>query len=168
MDIPLAGVLRTILRSESSNSFFNRFIQKLCFIEFWLRFDMTLEFQRHDELKANHISIHSTPLLHTPWLLRNKQAYCTRIPCSTYFKKEVIAARDHYSVLGTTQQWVVKLVIINDGSMRNRVVEWCTSNNFDRCSCKLFEKMRISCCHIILTLRGEKLYELHTPYILKR
>jgi hypothetical protein len=46
MDISLAGVLRTTLRSESSNSFFNRFIhRKLCFIEFWLRFDTTLECQ---------------------------------------------------------------------------------------------------------------------------
>jgi transposase-like protein len=37
MDIPLAGVLRTTSRSESSNSFFNRFIQrKLSFVEFWL------------------------------------------------------------------------------------------------------------------------------------
>jgi hypothetical protein len=78
----------------------------------------------------------------------------------------VIAARDHCSVLGTTQQGVVKLVIINDGSMRDGVVEW--SNNFGRCSCKLFEKMGIPCCHIILTLIGEKLYELSTPYILKR
>jgi hypothetical protein len=37
MDIPLVGVLRTTSRSESSNSFFSRFIhQKLSFVEFWL------------------------------------------------------------------------------------------------------------------------------------
>jgi transposase-like protein len=43
MDIPLAGVLRTISRSESSNSFFNRFIhRKLSFVEFLLRFDAAL------------------------------------------------------------------------------------------------------------------------------
>jgi hypothetical protein len=47
MDIPLAGVLRTTSRSESSNSFFNRFIhRKLSFVEFWLRYDTTLECQR--------------------------------------------------------------------------------------------------------------------------
>jgi hypothetical protein len=45
--------------------------------------------------------------------------------------------------------------------------EWL-ANNFGRCSCKLFEKMGIPCRHIILTLRGEKLYELPTSYILKR
>jgi hypothetical protein len=84
------------------------------------------------------------------------------------FQKEVIAARDHCSVLGTTQQDDVKLVVINDGLMRDRVLEWCTSNNFGCCLCKLFEKMGIPCRHIILTLRGEKIYELPTSYILKR
>jgi hypothetical protein len=74
MDIPLAGVLRITSRSESSNSFFNHFIhRKLCFIEFWLRFDTALECQRHEELKADHISLHSTPLLDTPWAIE-KQA----------------------------------------------------------------------------------------------
>jgi hypothetical protein len=66
MDIPLAGVLRTTSRSESSNLFFNQFIhQKLSFVEFWLQFDTALECQRHKELKVEHSSIHSTPLLCT-------------------------------------------------------------------------------------------------------
>jgi hypothetical protein len=46
IDIPLVGVLRTTLRPERSNSFFNRLIhKKLSFIEFWLRFDTTLKCQ---------------------------------------------------------------------------------------------------------------------------
>jgi hypothetical protein len=52
MDVPLAGILRTTSRSESANSFFNRFIhRKLTFVEFWLRFDIALECQREEELK---------------------------------------------------------------------------------------------------------------------
>jgi hypothetical protein len=71
MDVPLAGLLRTTSRSESSNSFFNRFIrQKLSFVEFRLRFDTALECQRHEELKADHMSIHSTPLFSTPWPIK--------------------------------------------------------------------------------------------------
>jgi hypothetical protein len=62
------SVLRTTSRSESSNSFFNRFIHhKLYFAEFWLRFDTALECQRQEELKADYISEHGTPLLSTPW-----------------------------------------------------------------------------------------------------
>ena len=80
----------------------------------------------------------------------------------------MIAARDHCSVLGTTKQEDAKFIIVSDGSMRDRVVQWCTSNVFGCCSCKLFEKIGIPCRHIILTLRGEKLYELPSSYILKR
>jgi hypothetical protein len=62
-DIHLVGLLRTTSISESSNSFFNNFIhQKL---SFGFNFDTALECQQHEELKANMISIHSTPLLST-------------------------------------------------------------------------------------------------------
>jgi hypothetical protein len=162
MDTPLAGVLRTTSRSESANSFFNRFIhRKLCFVEFWLRFDTTLECQRHEELKADHISIHSTPVLRTPWVVEKQASILYTHKVFKIFQEEVIAARDHCSVLGTTQQDAVKFVVVSDGSMRDRVVQWCTSNIFGRCSCKLFEKIGIPCCHIILAMRGEKLYILY-------
>jgi hypothetical protein len=73
MDISLAGVLRTTSRLESSNSFFNRFIhQKICFVEFWLRLDTALECQRHEELNADNISLHSTPILSTPWAVEKQ------------------------------------------------------------------------------------------------
>jgi hypothetical protein len=84
------------------------------------------------------------------------------------FQQEVNATRDHYSILQTTQEESVKYVIVGDGSMRKRVVQWSTTNIFGRCSCKLFEKMGIPCRHIILTLRGEKIYDIPSSYILKR
>jgi zinc finger SWIM domain-containing protein 3 len=85
------------------------------------------------------------------------------------FQTEVKAARDHCSVVNITQFESVKMVVINDESERDRVVHWqCTSNLFGNFSCKLFETMGIPCRHIILTLRGEKLYELSLAYILRR
>jgi hypothetical protein len=67
MNVPLAGILRITSRTESANSFFNRFIhRKLTFVEFWLKFDATLECQREEELKADNASLHSDPKLLTP------------------------------------------------------------------------------------------------------
>jgi hypothetical protein len=61
MDIPLAGLLRTTSRSESANSFLNRFIHhKLSFVEFWLRLDTALECQWQEELKEDHMSVYAT------------------------------------------------------------------------------------------------------------
>jgi hypothetical protein len=48
----------------------------LSFVEFWLRFDTALECQRHEELKADHISIHSTPLMSTPWPVEKQGSIC--------------------------------------------------------------------------------------------
>jgi hypothetical protein len=82
--------------------------------------------------------------------------------------QEVIAARDQCFFVGIAQQYSIKIVKINVASMRDRVVHWCTTNMFGSCSCKLFERIEISCRHIILTLRGENLFELPLSYILKR
>jgi hypothetical protein len=85
------------------------------------------------------------------------------------FKAEVVTDRDHCSIIAITQAESAKFVGINDASeQRDRVVHWCTLSNFGTCSCKLFERIRIPCHHIILTLRSEKIYELSLPYVLKR
>jgi hypothetical protein len=104
MDIPLARLLRTTSRSESSNSFFNHFIhRKLSFVEFWLRFDIALECQQHEELKANNISIHSSPLLSTPWPLEKQGSI---LYTHTVFKKiqqEVICSIPKIQILKISQ-----------------------------------------------------------------
>jgi hypothetical protein len=112
--------------------------------------------------------MHTTPVLHTPWVVEKQASMLYSHKVFNIFQEEVVAARDHCSILETTQKEDVKYVIVGDGSMKDRMVQWCTTNIFGRCSCKLFEKMGIPCRHIILALRGEKLYELPSSYILKR
>jgi hypothetical protein len=80
----------------------------------------------------------------------------------------VEAARDHCIIVSITHFESVKMVVINNGSMRDMVVRWCAPDIFGCCSCKLFETMGIPCRHIILASIGEKLDELPLPYILKR
>jgi zinc finger SWIM domain-containing protein 3 len=85
------------------------------------------------------------------------------------FKAEVVAVRDHCSIVGIAQVDTAKFLAINDVSkQRDMLVQWCTLTNFGTCSCKLFERMGIPCRHIILTLRSEKIYELPSIYVLKR
>ena len=84
------------------------------------------------------------------------------------FQKEVVVARDHCFVVKIVQQDDVKIVVVNDGSMRERVVQWSELYSFGACSCKLLERIALPCRHIILTLRGENLHELPSSYILKR
>jgi hypothetical protein len=62
---------------------------------------MALECQRHEELKTNHISMHSTPVLLTPWAMEKQASILYMHNVFNIFQKEMIAARDHCSVLGT-------------------------------------------------------------------
>jgi zinc finger SWIM domain-containing protein 3 len=169
MDIPLVRLLRTASRSKSANSFFNRFIHhKLSFVEFWLRLDTTLECQWLEGLKEDHMSVYATPKLITSWPVEKQGSVLYTCNMFKKIQIEVQAARDHYIVVSITQFESVKMVVINDGSMRDRVVRWCTLDIFGCCSCKLFETMEILCDHVILASRGEKLDELPLAYILKR
>jgi hypothetical protein len=168
-NIPLAGLLRTTSRSESANSFFNRFIhRKLSFVEFWLRLDTALECQRQEELKEDHMTVHAMLQLITGWSVEKQGSMLYTRNIFKKFQTEVQAARDHCRVVSITEFESVKMVVINDGSMKDRVVRWCISDIFGCCSCMLFETVGIPCRHIILAAKGEELEELPLAYILKR
>jgi hypothetical protein len=66
---------------------------------------------------------------------------------------EVLVVRDHCSIIGITHVESGKHVTITNGSeKRDMIVHWFTLHNFGTCSCKLFERMRIPCHHILLML----------------
>ena len=169
MDIPLAGLLRTTSCSESANSFFNHFIhRKLCFVEFWLRFDTALECQRQEELKADNASLHSTPKLMTPWAMEKQCSVIYTHEVFNKFQEQLIFARDHCIIQGFSESEDTKIVTISSQSGKERVVEMNKSNMFGRCSCKFYESYGIPCRHIIQVLRSEKQNEIPLVYIMKR
>ncbi|KAM0832509.1 hypothetical protein ACQ4PT_064853 [Festuca glaucescens] len=123
MDISLAGILRTTSRSESANSFFNRFIhRKLTLVEFWLRFDTALECQRQEELIADNSSIHRTPQLVTPWEIEKQGSEVFTYEVFEKFQKQIIAARDHCCVQSITQDEGIKIVTFRTGASKIREV----------------------------------------------
>uniref|UniRef100_A0A453I3L3 Protein FAR1-RELATED SEQUENCE n=1 Tax=Aegilops tauschii subsp. strangulata TaxID=200361 RepID=A0A453I3L3_AEGTS len=169
MDIPLAGILRTTSRSESANSFFNRFIhRKLALVEFWLRFDMALECQREEELIADNSSIHTTPQLLTPWEMEKQGRDVFTYEVFEKFQKEIVAARDHCCIQGIAQDGTLKIVTLRGRSHRIREVQSDTKTMIAHCSCKLFETIGIPCRHIMQVLRAENQNELPSYYIMKR
>ncbi|XP_025808743.1 protein FAR1-RELATED SEQUENCE 5-like isoform X2 [Panicum hallii] len=146
IDIPLAGILRTTSRSESANSFFNRFIhQKLSFVEFWLRFDTALEYQRQEELKQDHKSLHTTPKLMTPWAMEKQCSMIYTHEIFDKFQKQIVASRDHCFIQGIIERDEIKLVTIGSTSKKERLVHFNKSGMIGRCTCKLFESHGIPC-----------------------
>nr|XP_051211523.1 protein FAR-RED IMPAIRED RESPONSE 1-like [Lolium perenne] len=171
-DIHLAGILRTTSRSESANSFFNRFIgRKLAFVEFWLRFDTALQCQRQEELIADNTSIHTTPQIMTSWEIEKQGSEVFTHEVFDNFQKEVLAAREHCDVQGTEMVDGMKVMAISDASNKVREVQYDTSTMIAKCSCILFESKGIPCRHIIRFLRAAKVENVNeqlSSYVLKR
>jgi len=169
LDIPLAGMLRTTSRSESANSFFNRFIRrKLTSVEFWLRFDTALECRRQEELKADNASLHSTPKLMTPWAMEKQCRGIYTHEVFSKFQEQLVAARDHCIIQGISECEDIRCFTISSLTGKDRVVHMNNSNMLGRCSCKLYESYGIPCRHIIQVLRVEKQNEIPSIYIMKR
>jgi hypothetical protein len=95
-DIWLGGILQTTSRSESANSFFNRFIgRKLAFVEFWIRFDIALKCQRQEELVDDNTSLHRNPSLITSWEIEKHGGLVFTHEVLKKIQEEVLAAREH-------------------------------------------------------------------------
>ncbi|XP_039804890.1 protein FAR1-RELATED SEQUENCE 5-like [Panicum virgatum] len=118
-DIWLGGILRTTSRSESANSFFNRFIgRKLSLVEFWLRFDTALQFQRQEELLHDNTTMHTNPTLFTSWEIEKHGSFVFTHEVFNKFQEEVLAAREHCDVQNTTELEDRKIVAMTDNYRR--------------------------------------------------
>ncbi|XP_074277280.1 protein FAR1-RELATED SEQUENCE 5-like [Silene latifolia] len=59
-DVSMSGLIRVTSRSESENSFFDRFLTPhLTLVEFWVCYESALEAQRHKQSKLNSDNKHS-------------------------------------------------------------------------------------------------------------
>jgi len=54
-DLFLGAVLRTTSRFESENHFFSNFTNShLCLVEFWMRYESSLELQRYEQIQSDN------------------------------------------------------------------------------------------------------------------
>ncbi|XP_048571903.1 uncharacterized protein LOC125552401 isoform X3 [Triticum urartu] len=81
---------------------------------------------------------------------------------------QVLAAGDDCDVQQTENREGIKIMFVSDQYKKIREVCYDTTSMTAKCSCKLFESKGIVCRHIIRVLRGAKINELPSLYILKR
>ncbi|XP_074266893.1 protein FAR1-RELATED SEQUENCE 5-like [Silene latifolia] len=85
-DVSMSGLMRVTSRSESENSFFDRFLTPhLTLVEFWVCYESALEAQRHKQSKLNsdnkhseiprktksNLEVHASEM-HCLWILHNQ------------------------------------------------------------------------------------------------
>lgn len=88
IDLFYVNVLRSISVLERDNFFFNRFINyNLSSVEFWMRFDFLIKFQRYDKCTEDNSNIFFKLQLKTGILMENYVEKCIITLIFIYFKR---------------------------------------------------------------------------------
>jgi zinc finger SWIM domain-containing protein 3 len=165
----LSGILNTTSRSESANSFFNRFIgYKNTLVEFWIRFVNAVEEQRYLELQNDNATKHTSPVLQPTWALERHGSEVFTFNLFTELQKQIITARDYCVVETIVSEGDYKISTVNDGRKKVREVRVNSTTKDGHCSCMFFELYGIPCCHLIRVLQSPSLKAIPEQLVLRR
>lgn len=165
----LAGILNTTSRSESTNSFFNRFIgYKNTLVEFWIRFVNAMDEQRHQELENDNASLHTSPVLQTSWALERHGSEVFTFNVFSELQKQIINARDNCVIETIVSEGDYKISTVNDERKKMREFRVNITTNDGHCTCMFFEMYGIPCCHLIRVLQCPSLKNITDQFNLKR
>ncbi|XP_074283255.1 protein FAR1-RELATED SEQUENCE 5-like [Silene latifolia] len=163
-------LLRITQRSESSNNYFKRFESHFgTLVEFWMRYNSTIEQQRHSQRRMDTANEHSMLDKVGPMKVEMHASLVYTHPIFTDFQKEVKHAICSMGVGGLTTVGIVEYHDVRDGlKHRNFRVEFNIQTNESKCACKLFERHGIVCRHILWVWNDRQVYKIPEPYVLAR
>jgi hypothetical protein len=166
-DISFAG-LSTSSRSESLNSFFDKYVQvDTSLREFIEQYQLILEDRHEEEAKANFDAWHETPELKSPSPFEKQLLLVYTHEIYQKFQFEVLGASACH--LKKENDGVITTYDVKDfENNQNYMVEWNTSNSDICCSCHLFEYKGYLCRHAIVVLQMSGVFSIPPKYILKR
>ncbi|KAK6163035.1 hypothetical protein DH2020_002876 [Rehmannia glutinosa] len=162
-DVPMSGLLKTTLLSESTNSWFGNFTNPQSnLVEFVMHFESAMESQRHSSDKLNNQCQTSLPDCQTP-LKIEKHAFLVYTHAIFYeVSKEIKEACYHCSVIQINDNTNEISYTIKEESGVFQVTK-CKIDASAKCSCKLFEQMRLLCRHIFVIFKDCD--EIPAPYL---
>ncbi|XP_074297242.1 protein FAR1-RELATED SEQUENCE 5-like [Silene latifolia] len=169
-DLPMGCILRTTQRSESENSFLKRFEKKFgTLVEFLLRFQSAMDQQSYAQTCLDKASDHSLPKLESPLGIEKHASTVYTHAVFKEFQGEVETTICSCGVVGVTHDIDHEYSKVGDGISGKifRVVYSILTKDAS-CSCKLFERKGLLCCHIVSVLKGKQITKIPEKYILKR
>ncbi|XP_074271366.1 protein FAR1-RELATED SEQUENCE 5-like [Silene latifolia] len=169
-NFPMGCLLRTTQRSESENSFFKRFENKFgTLVEFLLRFQSVMDQQRYAQTCLDRDSDHSLPNLVSPLGIEKHASNVYTHAVFKEFQGEVETVICSCGVVGVTHDIDHEYSEVGDGISGKIFRVVCSILTKDTsCSCKLFERKGLLCCHIFSVLKGKQITKIPEKYILKR
>ncbi|KAK2652838.1 hypothetical protein Ddye_012694 [Dipteronia dyeriana] len=163
--------MRSTQRSESINSFLNRFLNaKLKLYEFMSQIDRALSRLRNNELKDDFDCNHESPVLMTHLMQLEKHAseVFTRNTFAMVCDKIKSEARLSISNCVHDTTWETYTFKKFGGDDTTWTVTYrCGEQKFE-CYCKLFDTAGIPCCHYFGVMKSRNMLQITETLILPR
>ncbi|XP_074305510.1 protein FAR-RED IMPAIRED RESPONSE 1-like [Silene latifolia] len=167
----MSGLMRVTSRSESENSFFDRFLTPhLTLVVFWVCYASALEAQRHNQSKLNSDNKHSE----IPQKAKsNLEVHASEIYSHNIFKDfqtELVAALSDCRFKDVEKIDETKIYILTDLQMPNKSwnVAYSPYNMEITCSCSMFQRMGLLCRHCLWILHNQDFQKIPEQYIMQR
>lgn len=170
-DIFMGGLMRVTSRSESENSFFDRFVtSSVTLVEFWMCFESAMDAQRYKQSKLNSDNKHSSVPLKTPLDLEKDASKIYTHAIFKDFQEELYAALFFCGMIDMTKVEEAEVYSINDTEqdMKKWDVTYTESSGEVSCTCCLFQRMGLLCRHIIWVLNSKNKKTIPEKYIVDR
>ncbi|KAL2324261.1 hypothetical protein Fmac_023319 [Flemingia macrophylla] len=167
-DTFLAG-MSTPQRSESMNSFFDKYIhKKITLKEFVKQYGIILQNRYDEEAIADFDTLHKQPALKSPspWEKQMSTVYT-----HTIFKKfqvEVLGVAGCQSRIETGDGTIAKFIVQDYEKDEEFLVTWNELSSEVSCFCRLFEYKGFLCRHALSVLQRCGCSSVQSHYILKR
>lgn len=167
-DVSFAG-LSAALRSESLNSFFDRYIHgETSLRDFIGKYESILEDRYEEEAKANFDAWHETPELKSPSPFEKQMLLVYSHEIFRKFQMEVLgAAACHLKKENEDGATVIYGVKDFENNL-DYLVEWNELKSDVYCSCRSFQYKGYLCRHCIVVLQMSGVFSIPFKYILQR
>ncbi|XP_073137665.1 protein FAR1-RELATED SEQUENCE 5-like [Henckelia pumila] len=159
-------------RSESSHSFFKRYVSKKnSLVDFIIRFNRALKHQRHNELVSDHVDRNESPKIKGNLPMEHQMVKVYTKKKWVEFESEISESHG-YCVQQVSEE--DEKVIYNvmhyqsSSSSKPKVLTHDKEKNYISCSCKKFDFEGIPCRHMLAYFRFNQVFQLPDKYILNR
>ncbi|XP_042059476.1 protein FAR1-RELATED SEQUENCE 5-like [Salvia splendens] len=150
-DFPMRSLLRTILMSESENSFFKNYTKpRANLVQFINFFNCVVGDQRNANSRLNYLDYSTIPYLSTQLAI---EKHASTIYTDSIFKHVQQEISMVCEIVSITVEDNIKMQKVKDQYGRTWDVKYdCKQDTFD-CSCKKFSRIGLLCCHIFCLLK---------------
>lgn len=167
-DIVLAG-MSTVNRSESVNSFFDKYVHKKTTVqEFIKQFESILQDRYEEEAKADSDTWNKQPALKSPSPF---EKHMSTVYTNAVFKKfqvEVLGAVACHPKRESQDEISITFRVQDFEKNQDFIVMWNELKSEVSCMCRLFEFRGFLCRHAMIVLQICGLSTIPSNYILKR